>query len=266
MPRRKKPIVFPKPRILISTGRRNEASRSGEIQPTITGCNLNYVYGILRAGGAPLMVPRIADDEAIRVMVEIADGLLLTGGGDVSSLEYGEEPHPAAKYQDPVRDACERILIRYAYTKNIPILGICRGIQILNVALGGTLVQDIPTQVENAHLHYCDPLHPGAFHTVEIEPGSRMFLMLGGAATLSVNSYHHQSLDRVADALRVVCRARDGVVEAVESAEGRPILALQWHPEEIAAEYPIHQGFFNWLIQQANVKQAAAAPKRRRRS
>lgn len=247
-----------KPRVLISTGRRNEGAKAGEIQTVVIGCNSNYVNGVMRAGGAPLLVPRVADADAIAAMVEIADGLVLTGGGDVLSLEYGEEPHPKNIYQDSVRDMCELELVRLALARNLPILGICRGIQILNVALGGSLIQDIPSQVENAALHYADPLNAGAFHTVRVEAGTLLSKLVDESATLAVNTYHHQAVNRVGDGLRVNCLStQDNVIEGVEAVDGRPILGIQWHPEEIAAEFPQQQAFFGWLVAQANAHRQA---------
>jgi putative glutamine amidotransferase len=240
-----------KPLIAITVGKQNPRTPTGEVQAVTTGCNVNYVNAVVRAGGAPVLLPRIADADAIRTVVESADGLLLTGGGDVVSLAYGEEPHLTSKYQDPVRDEMELEATRAALDAELPILGVCRGLQLLNVARGGTLIQDIPSQVENAVKHYGEGLDPVLLHTIDIEPDS-LLACVARATTMAVNSYHHQAAKDLGAGLRVNCRARDGVVEGLESSDGRPILALQFHPEEHAGIHPAYQTFFDWLIEEAS--------------
>src|SRR3569833_1460697 len=156
-----------RPIILISAGKQNRVTAWNEVQSVNTGCNIDYVESILRAGGAPMILPRIADVAAIRTLAAVAHGVVFTGGGDVVSLAYGEEPHRTAKWPDPTRDEMELNLVRIASEMQLPVLGICRGMQLLNVAAGGTLIQDIPSQVEGAHQHYTDALDPIAAHTVE---------------------------------------------------------------------------------------------------
>jgi putative glutamine amidotransferase len=237
-----------KPLIAITAGRRLESARSGEMQSAATGCPLHYVHAVLRAGGAPLLIPCMADEEAVASLVAAADGLLLTGGGDVSALAYGEEPHPASKYQDPIRDAMETAATRRALDRGIPVLGVCRGIQVLNVALGGTLIQDIPTEVPGACLHAAAPLSPLVVHTVEAESDSLFARVMGGTA-FAVNSYHHQAVKTPGHEMRITGRAKDGVVEAVEAADGRPVLGVQFHPEELAGQEARFQAPFDWLVQ-----------------
>lgn len=198
-----------------------------------------------------MLLPFLSDEDSVRVAVERLDGLLLSGGGDIVSLAYGEEPHPKSHYQDPARDEMEFALVRAALERNIPILGICRGIQTLNVALGGTLVQDIESQVPGAIKHFSSGLAPVLLHSVQIDPDSLLARVLGGDS-LAVNSWHHQAVKDVAPALRVNCKASDGVIEGLESAEGRDILAVQWHPEEIAAAYPQFRSLFDWLVNSAS--------------
>lgn len=239
-----------KPLIAITVGRRNEKAAQTQMQAVIAGCNMDYVRGVMRAGGAPILVPSVDDTAALEAILAVAHGVLLTGGGDVLSLAYGEEPHPRSGYQDPDRDAMELMVARRAIERGIPVLGVCRGIQVLNVALGGTLIQDIPSQVPGALLHYAKPLDPSPVHTVEIEPESLLKRLVDGN-TLAVNSYHHQAIKDLARGLRVNCRARDGVIEGVEAADDRPILAVQFHPEELADRNPQMQVFFDWLIRSA---------------
>lgn len=257
-----------KPIILITTGKQRMPAIRAEIQTVSATCNMQYVESVVRAGGAPVTLPCVADREAIRAAVEAADGVLLTGGGDIVSLAYGEEPHPAGKYQDPIRDEMEFEVTRLALEMSRPVLGICRGAQLVNVALGGTLVQDIPSQVSDPLQHYYYPLEPALTHTIDIEADSLLARVLQTTST-AVNSYHHQTVKAVGRGLRINCRARDGVIEGVESSEGQPVLAVQFHPEESSAIYPRFQALFNWLVQEAGragpgLQQSAAAAKARR--
>ncbi|HEY3331893.1 MAG TPA: gamma-glutamyl-gamma-aminobutyrate hydrolase family protein [Capsulimonadaceae bacterium] len=238
------------PIIAITAGRINKPTLPSEMQQVVSGCDVDYIESVVRAGGAPILIPRHTDIEAARAVVAVADGVLFTGGGDVCSLLYGEEPHRAVKYQDPARDAAEVAIALAAIERGIPIVGVCRGIQILNVALGGTLIQDIPSQVDGAMLHYTKSFAPVAVHSIDIEPGTLLEKLLG-APTAPVNSYHHQAVGRVAEGLKVNARARDGVIEGIEFADGRPLLAVQYHPEELSADDQQFQLYFDWLITEA---------------
>jgi len=236
-----------KPIIGITTGRRTERSTHTSRPARIAGIQLEYPQSVERSGGAPILLPRTDDMEVIAAVLGAVDGLLLSGGGDVVSLAYGAEPHPTSKYQDPVRDRMEFEAVRAAMARRLPILGICRGIQSLNVALGGSLVQDIPDEVPGAYQHYTQEQETLLGHTIDIEPGSLLAKVLGTTST-AVNSYHHQAVKDVAAALRVNCRSRDGVIEGVESAAGLPILAVQCHPEISCQDYPLYQKLFDWIV------------------
>jgi putative glutamine amidotransferase len=214
---------------------------------------MNYVNVVIAAGGAPVLLPCVADEAAIAAAVAIADGLLLTGGGDILSLEYGEEPHPKSMYQDPLRDTMELTVTRLALERGLPILGVCRGIQLLNVALGGTLVQDVPSQVPNVLKHYSEGLDALLLHTIDVDEDTLLARVLG-STSLGTNSYHHQAVKELGRGLRVNCRARDGVIEGVEATDGRPILGVQFHPEEIAGKYPVYQRLFDWLVREAECR------------
>ena len=214
------------------------------------GCPLEYVESIERAGGAPILLPRTADKDVIASVMATIDGLLLSGGSDVVSLAYGCEPHPKAIHQDPIRDQMETEAIREAVESRLPILGICRGIQSLNVALGGTLVQDIPSGVPGAIQHYTRERESVLVHTIDIDAGSLLERVLGSTCT-PVNSWHHQAVGEPAAPLHVNSRARDGVIEGLEAADGRPILAVQCHPEDCSEDHPQFQKFFDWLIKEA---------------
>lgn len=241
---------MPKPVIVLTAGRNNLPTPHREVQAIWSGCDVDYIKAVSRSGGAPALLPFTLDKEAIQSTLSKADGIILTGGGDVNSLIYGEEPHPRSHYQDPTRDEMELETARIALEMGLPILGICRGIQILNVALGGTLIQDIPTQVTGANRHYSVGLAPVLLHNMDIEKDSLLSKVLN-CASLAVNSYHHQSVKNPGKGLRISARARDGVIEAIESNEGKPVLAVQFHPEEIAATYPVFQRLFDWVVGEA---------------
>jgi len=245
-----------KPIILITASRQNHVAAYGEIQAVATGCSLHYVDAIARAGGAPVLLPRLADREAIQAAAGVADAILLTGGGDIGSLCYGEEPHVKSKWQDPVRDEMELELTRVALERELPTLGICRGVQLLNVALGGSLIQDVPSQVPEALKHYSEGLAALLLHTIVCEEKTLLHRLFG-TSSLAVNSYHHQAVKAVGAGLRVNARAADGVIEGLEAADGRPLLGVQFHPEEIAEPYPQFQVLFDWLVREAGARSGA---------
>lgn len=193
------------------------------------GCELaeGYYESILRAGGTPFVLPPTEDKDALVSALDRIDGLLLSGGADLNPLYVGEEPVPSLGGINPRRDLSELLLIRLAYDRQIPILGICRGIQMLAVALDGAVWQDIPTPKVK---HSQDIDRSYASHTVEIEEDSLLHTIFG-TGTLPVNSFHHQAVREAGPHLRVTARAKDDVIEAVESCEHKSIIGVQWHPE-----------------------------------
>lgn len=219
------------------------------------GVDIDYLQAVQRAGGAPVILPCVADDAALRATLGAVGGVLLSGGGDILSLAYGEEPHEQSTLQDTVRDSMEFAVARLAIEMGLPILGICRGLQVLNVVYGGTLIQDIPSQVPAAIKHYSTGLDAVLLHTVEIEAGSLLARVVG-QTTMPVNSWHHQAVNALGAGLRVNARARDGVVEGIEDANGAPVLAVQCHPEECAERHPCFQTLFTWLVEEAVAVQA----------
>jgi gamma-glutamyl-gamma-aminobutyrate hydrolase PuuD len=186
---------------------------------------LAYVQAVADAGGAPVLVPPLGD--AVAPALSVLDGLLLAGGADLAPASYGAAPHPQTTGTRPERDASELALLAAALERELPVLGVCRGMQLLNVALGGTLVQHLPDVV--GHEGHRGP--PGVFaeHEVRLEPGSRLARALDG--TVAVRSYHHQGVDRVAGALRAVGWAPDGAVEALEHDALPFAVGVLWHPE-----------------------------------
>jgi putative glutamine amidotransferase len=224
-------------------------ARGDDAQAVKIGCDADYVNAVVRAGGTPLLLPPHGDKEATRAAIAIADALLLTGGGDIHSLCYGHEPHPKSYDQDPARDATELLAADFALKRGLPILGICRGLQLLNVSMGGTLIQHIPGG-ENAVKHESKGFAGLLLHTVSIEPDSQLHAIFG-AEEMAVNSFHHQAAEKVGNGLKVSARAKDGIIEGLEAADGRAVLAVQFHPEECAPFYPNFDKLFKWLIKKA---------------
>ncbi|GAB7189972.1 gamma-glutamyl-gamma-aminobutyrate hydrolase family protein [Kineococcus sp. NUM-3379] len=195
-----------------------------------------YVDGVTEAGGRPVLLPPCGPHAPPWSAQELADldALVLTGGADVDPALYGQRPLPTTGTPQPARDGTEVALLRAALGSGLPVLGICRGAQVLNVALGGTLHQHLPDVLTGAA--HQGP--PGEFTTtaVRTEPGTRVHRLLGAQAR--VHCYHHQAVDRLADGLRVAARAADGTVEAFEAADPARgfCLGVQWHPEQDAAD------------------------------
>jgi len=192
--------------------------------------NWAYVEAVVRAGGVPLVLPPVSE-ELLGGVLGAVDGLLLVGGRDYDPALYGRARHEAASLLSPRRMAFDLALARRALGDGLPTLGVCGGAQLVNVALGGTLVQDIPdevgTELEHRALGGSSP-----FHTVEVAAGSRLAGIVG-EGTLEVNSSHHQAVEEAGSGLRVVARAPDGVIEAVEGVGRAFVLGVQWHPERM---------------------------------
>jgi putative glutamine amidotransferase len=216
---------------------------------------------ILAAGGVPVVLPQLAD--AIESALDALDGLVLAPGRDIEPSRYGQEPHPLLAPTEPRRDEFELKLTERALERDLPILGMCRGIQTLNVALGGSLAQDVslispehPSDpgwvrwkaAEVASLEDA-PMPPHPRHDITIEPGSLLAAALG-TTQIDVDSFHHQAIDRLADGLAVVARSPDGVIEAVEMP-GRSVLAVQWELQEEARVDPRFQAIFDWFVSEA---------------
>lgn len=189
-----------------------------------------YMQGLQACGALPLVLPLTTDEGVLADALRLCDGLLLTGGHDIDPALYGQAPLPQCGVLCPARDKMEVYLLRAALAADKPVLGICRGIQLLNAVLGGTLYQDLPTQHPSDVTHVMTPPYDRAVHTVEILPGT-LLADLFGAGTLAVNSYHHQAVDKAAPGLQVMAQAPDGLVEAVRLPGKAFVAAVQWHPE-----------------------------------
>ncbi len=200
----------------------------------LNGVSRSYLQALSAAGAAPVIIPVGLSETALRDLFERLDGLLFPGGGDISHLRLGIPP--GAPIENPIepRDALEYALVRWAAREGKPFLGICRGVQVLNAALGGSLILDIESEVPEALPHDSpeDTPRDQLVHWIEVDPSSHLATVLGDQH-LQVNSFHHQAVLAPAPDLRVVARAADGVVEALEFP-GHPYgLGVQWHPEEL---------------------------------
>lgn len=209
-----------------------------------------YSRAIANAGGIPVVVTGLEHPWMAAELADRTDGLLLTGGADIDPARYGAEPHPATRAEDPARDAAEFPIAQAFLDADIPILGICRGLQLLNVLLGGTLIQDIPTETTGAIAHRRGDVRTTPAHDIAIVPGSRLARIVGGTR-IGVNSFHHQAARSVASALTVTARAEDGIVEGAEIDGARFVVAVQYHPEDMAGFQPHADALFGAFVEAA---------------
>lgn len=211
-----------------------------------------YYTSILKAGGIPFIIPPFENTDIMISLLDSLDGLLLTGGGDINPLFLHEEPVKELHNINPYRDRQELLLTRLAANRQIPILGICRGMQIMNVALGGSIYQDIHVQMEGTRIkHSQDMDRAFASHTIRIEEGSLLARIMK-TTSLPVNSFHHQAVNEAAPGFRISARATDNVAEAIESTEYKSMLGVQWHPEcFILNDDEYMMPLFEWLLQEA---------------
>lgn len=214
--------------------------------------NRSYVGAVIDAGGTPILIPHLEDSGRLRRIYQSLDGLLLPGGDDVDPAFYGEVAHEKLGPVDRERDETELSLARWAMDDGLPLLAICRGIQVLNVALGGSLYQDIRSQVPGAGQHERIPRtrRDHRSHTVSVEAATRLARIVGPEA-LNVNSFHHQALKQVAPGLSVCGWAPDGIIEAVEGMNHPFALGVQWHPEELVVRDPRALQIFRAWIEAA---------------
>jgi putative glutamine amidotransferase len=211
-----------------------------------------YVEAVASSGGAPLILPPYLEGPLLREVFDSIDGLILSGGGDIHPSSFGQEDGGLLWRVDRKRDETELSLARWALAEGLPVLAICRGVQTLNVAAGGTLIQDIPTQVPNALSHSSvagRPL-PEIAHTVNVRSDTRL-AALTRTGTLDVNSAHHQAADVVGEKLVVTAQAPDGVIEGLEAPEHRFCIGVQWHPEAMIEHTPQMRGLFEGFIEAA---------------
>ncbi len=207
-----------------------------------------YVDAVLRAGGVPMMLSGQCPDCAER-WLDVVDGVVLIGGGDINPAEFGSAGHETIYNLSAERDAMELALMRALLTHPKPVLAICRGMQILNTVLGGTLHVHLPDVVGESVLHRAPPRDP-IQHSIQVAADSELAKVIG--QQVHTASWHHQAIDQLGQGLKAVAWAPDGVIEAVELEGRQDLLAVQWHPEITAAEDNGQQHMFDWLIKQAN--------------
>ncbi|HHC07183.1 MAG TPA: gamma-glutamyl-gamma-aminobutyrate hydrolase family protein [Actinobacteria bacterium] len=233
-----------RPMIGVTTQPKCAKSAAGDIESHVIAHT--YTDAVLRAGGTPVLLVPAPDVSAI---LDRLDGLVLTGGGDIEAHRYGAEPHPTMRGTNFDRDEFEIALVREARRRELPVLAICRGLQVVNVAFGGTLIQDIPAEVGSRD-H--DEVGHAVWHghqPVTLEPGCLVAEAIG-ETELMVNSIHHQAVRDLAPGFRAVGWAGDGIVEAIEpDSRGWPLLAVQWHPEYLGhREDPASLRLFDALV------------------
>jgi putative glutamine amidotransferase len=204
-------------------------SASGLLKQGITQA---YIESIYQAGGCPVLIPLGGPADSYAELVVRLDGVLFTGGGDVHPAAYASQPHPKVTYVDEDRDRVEIALLSFAIQRKLPFLGVCRGLQLINVALGGTLFEDIAEQRPQSLHHDYSPGYPRNYlaHPIELQKASLLAQVLD-VHQVEVNSLHHQAVRRLATGLTVTATAPDGVVEALELPDFPFGLAVQWHPE-----------------------------------
>jgi putative glutamine amidotransferase len=225
--------------------------------------DLDYIEGVAGAGGAPVVLPPAGDERVAEAVIQSLDGLLLSGGSDLDPGYYGEVPVPELGVTLPERDAFEMALVRIALRRGMPVFGICRGMQVLNVAIGGTLYQDLPSQWERdllKHRQATPKWQPT--HEVRIEDASYIASVMG-RKMVKVNSYHHQGIRVLAEGLVVTGRSTDGVIEAVEASDlsERWLLGVQWHAEAMRGAGPQQESLFEAHVSAAErhaLRRAAA--------
>ncbi|GBG97521.1 gamma-glutamyl-gamma-aminobutyrate hydrolase family protein [Lactococcus termiticola] len=212
--------------------------------------NEDYVKAVLKNGGIPVIIPMTEDEETIEAQIHQIDGLILSGGHDISTDRYNEEPRQKLGDTSSERDAFDFLLLEKAEEKNIPILGICRGCQVINIYHGGNLYQDLTYREGETFKHWQGHDPEKVTHSILVDEGSKVYQMIG-SKEVRVNSFHHQLIKTVPDDFRVSARAKDGVVEAIEARGHRFLVGVQWHPEMLYKKDDGMNVFFRRLIETA---------------
>lgn len=195
--------------------------------------NNDYIVSVVKAGGIPVIIPVIEDEELIEEQIKDVDGIIISGGYDVNPLSYGDEPHAKLGFIYPKRDKFDICAVKAAYKLGKPILGICRGNQILNVAFGGTLYQDI-SLIDGAYIKHTQESQPGSIgHSVHVKKETKLYDIF--KEDIVTNSFHHQAVKDIAKGFSVSALSKDGVIEAIEKDGEDFIMGIQWHPEMMTA-------------------------------
>ena len=210
-----------------------------------------YIESVIRSKGTPFIIPLSKDEEIIKKMIENVDGIIMTGGSDIHPFRYNEEPIPNIGDINEDRDNFDFTLIKYAVEMNKPIFGICRGIQVINVYFGGSLIQDIQTQKNSNILHSQKAPYHIATHKIQITKDSIIYDMFG--ESYEVNSFHHQAIEKLAKDFKVTSTAKDGIIESIEyKKKDSLIFAVQWHPELMSSKNVKMQNIFDMFIDVCN--------------
>lgn len=228
---------------------------SPEKMPARFAASKPFIRALLAVGASPVIIPLGMDDARLHEIYARLDGILLAGGHDLNPATYGQILHPKTEGVDPARDQCELIMARWALADQKPVFGICRGIQALNVAAGGTLIQDVNESVPHAIRHQYAPEKPRDYvaHDIDTLTGTHLADILGHRAR--VNSFHHQAIEQVAPGFRVSAYAPDGVIEAIERDNGHSrtfAVGVQWHPESLIDTDPTMRSLFEAFVAQAD--------------
>lgn len=246
------------PRIGLTTSVSTQTT-NGEVR-TSYDMPSDYVRAVRAAGGLPVLLP--PGEDHLDAILDLVDGLIFIGGADIDPARFGESPHPRTAGINEEHDEFELALLQRAWERDVPTLCICRGIQVLNVARGGTLYQDLPDQYPDAHMHQQrdQGMQRGDIgHDVALAAGDNPLRRIMGADTIDVNTFHHQAIRDVAPGLEVLATAPDGVIEAVHDPSRSFLLGVQWHPEGLAAQKAEELALFQELIAKATARRGALA-------
>lgn len=227
----------------LKIGKNDKAGGSGK-----TYVKNDYIQSVVRAGAIPIVLPILSDNKLSEKLFDMVDGLILTGGGDLDPAFYGENSHKKLGKVCRARDDFEFKLLDFAVKKNIPVFGICRGLQLINVYFGGTLYQDISLRKESCKKHFQKKKQSSyAEHDIQIQKDSWISSFL--EPDISVNSYHHQSVKKLANGFKVTAIAKDGIIEAIEKQDKHLFcIGVQWHPERMSQNNPSMQQLFNEFV------------------
>lgn len=223
-------------------------AKNSNVYETVNEANLN---AIAHNGGVPIMLPITRNEKIIELYLDIIDGILFTGGEDINPLIFGEEPMKGLGVVEFDRDEFEVALYKKAAKRNMPMLGICRGMQLMNVAAGGNVYQDIYNQRQNTFSH--DPkiiFNGNEFHSVSVKGNSKLAEILR-CSDIKTNSYHHQAVRDVAENYEATAFAKDGIIEGIEASNLNFAVGVQWHPEVMYERFPLHSCLFQAFIEES---------------